>query len=259
MLAQTAQSGIGRGDDRGHPLSRRVQRGLPGPGGLLGSQGLTQARRVLFAGAVTPTGFPGVGHEQHRPHDPVGERVGVPVGVIGLRTGEAVGPGLVGDERDGAVVAAERRAGQRQPAGRVVERLPDGVAPGPRVPTVVDFVEHHERLAVLGAHPVPGRVAGHLGVGHNDPVVVIGGLRVGVGELRVQGNPDPGGRLGPLDLEVFGRHDDRDGFDGALGHQLGDDPQRKRRLACTWGCDSQEIPRLGGQVFHQCAPLPAPQ
>ena len=57
---------------------------------------------------------------------------------------------------------------------------------------MVDLVEDHQRLAVLGAHPVPGRVAGHLRVGDDDPWYSLGGLRVGVGELRVQ--RDAGGR-----------------------------------------------------------------
>ena len=39
------------------------------------------------------------------------------------------------------------------------------------VPAVMDFVEDDERPAVLGAHPVPGRVAGDLGVGDDNAVI----------------------------------------------------------------------------------------
>ena len=213
---------------------------------------------MFFAGAVPPAGLPGVGHEQHRPHDTVGQGVGVTVGVVGFRSGEPVRPGFIGDERDRAVVAAERGAGERQPPGRVVERLPDGVAPGLGVTAVVDLVEHDERLAVLGAHPVPARVAGHLGVGHHDAVVLVGGLRVGVGEPRVQCDADPGGGLCPLDFEVFGRDDDGDRFDGALTEQFGHDPQRERRFTGAGGGHRQEIPGLGGQIPAQGASLPPP-
>lgn len=123
---------------------------------------------------------------------------------------------------------------------------PGSPPPALGVAAVVDLVEDHQRLAVLGAHPVPCRVAGHLGVGDHDPVVLVRGLRIGVGELGVQRNADPGGGLGPLALEVFGRDDDGDGLDGALGQQLGDYTQGERGFAGTGGRDCQEIPGLGG-------------
>ena len=41
-------------------------------------------------------------------------------------------------------------------AGRVVERLADGVAPALGVAAVVDLVEDDQGLALLGAHPVQG-------------------------------------------------------------------------------------------------------
>ena len=259
VLAQAAQPGIGRGDHRGHPFSRGVQRGPPCPRGLLSGQRFAEAGGMLLAGAIPPTGLAGVGHEHHRPHDPVGQCVGVSIAVVGLGSREAVRSRFVIDERDRAVVAAERGAGQRQPSGRVVERLPDGVTPGFGVTAMVDLVENHERLAVLGADPVPARVTGHLGVGHHDTVVLVGGLRVGVGEPRVQRNADPCRGLRPLNLEVFGRDDDRDSLDGAFAEQFGDDTQGKRRLACAGGRHRQEIPGLGRQILHQRAPLPATQ
>ena len=51
----------------GHPLAGRVQRGAPGPGGLLGVQRLAESGRVFLAGAVAPAGLARVGHEHHRP------------------------------------------------------------------------------------------------------------------------------------------------------------------------------------------------
>ena len=196
-VAQLPQPGVGRGDHRGHPLAGRIQCGAPRPGGLLGVQRLAEAGRVLLAGAVAPARLAGVGHEHHRPHDAVGQRLGVAVGVVGLERFSAVAVGLVGDERDGAVVAAERCAGQRQPPGRIVEGLADGLAPALGVAAVVDLVEDHQGPAVLGAHPVPGRVAGHLGVGDDDAVVLRRRLRVGVGELRIQRDARPGPRPAP--------------------------------------------------------------
>ncbi len=99
---------------------------------------------MFFAGAVAPTGLAGVGHEHHRAHDAVGQRVGIAIGVVGLGMLEARGVRFIGDERDRAVVAAERGAGQRQPPRRVVERFPDGVAPRLGVTAVVDLVEDDE-------------------------------------------------------------------------------------------------------------------
>ena len=82
------------GDHRGHPLAGRVQRGAPRPGGLLGVQRLAEAGRVLLAGAVAPARLAGVGQEHHRPDHTVGQRLGVAVGVVGLRAQQPVGVGL---------------------------------------------------------------------------------------------------------------------------------------------------------------------
>ena len=79
-----AQSLVGGRDHRGHPFAGGVQRRAPGPCGLLGGQRLTQSCGVLFAGAVPPARLPGVGEEDHRPDDTIGESFGVAVGVVGL-------------------------------------------------------------------------------------------------------------------------------------------------------------------------------
>jgi len=58
---------------------------------------------------------------------------------------------------------------------------------------------------------------------------------------------------------MFGRHDDREALDGAVGQQLSGDAQGKRRLACAGGGDGEEIAWFGAQIAHQCPTLPAPQ
>ena len=157
VLAQLLQPGVGGGDHGGHPLAGRVQRRTPGACGLLGGEWLTEAGGVFLAGAVAPPRLPGVGQEHHRADDAVGQCFRVAVGVIGLRAQESVAVGFVTDERDRAVVAAERRPGERESAGGVAERLTHRLAPALRVAAVVDLVEDDERAVVLGAHPMPRR------------------------------------------------------------------------------------------------------
>ena len=243
MGAQQAQPLVGSRDHRGHPLTGRVQRGAPGPRGLLGRQRLAQSCRVLLAGAVPPARLPGIGEEHHWPDHAVGECLGISVAVVGLRARDSVGAGRVGDERDRAVVAAKGCARQRKSARRVAERFPDGVAPGLGVTAVVDLVEDDQGFALLGAHPVQRRMRRDLGVGDHHAVVFRRGLGVGVGELRVQGQPVGRRGPGPLHLEVLGGHDDGDLLDGALGQQLGDHPQRERRLPRPRRGDGQKIAR----------------
>ena len=220
---------------------------------------LTEPRGILRTGAVAPPGLPGIGQEHHRAHHAVGERVGVAVGVVGLRPQQAAGVGLVAHERNRGIVAAKRRAGQRQSAGGVAERFQDRVAPALGVAAVVDLVEDDQRAFALGAHPVTGRMAGDLGVGDDDAVVLRRRVRGGVAELRVQRDAVGGRRLGPLHLEMFGGHHHGDRLDGAVGQQLAGDAQSKCGLTRTGSGDQQKITRLGGQIAHQSSPLPAPQ
>ena len=217
MRTQLAKALIGSGDDRGHPLAGRVQRGAPRPCRLLDGQRFAQPRRVLFAGAVSPACLPGVGEEYHRPHHTIGQRLGIAVGVIGLRSQHPVGAARIGDEWDGTVVTTKRCAGQGESASGVAERFPDRLTPRLGVAAMVDFVKDDQGLALFGAHPVQRRVRGDLGVGDHHAVVFRRGLGVGVGEFRVQGQAVFSGGLRPLDLEVFGGHDDGDLIDGAMG------------------------------------------
>ena len=229
-VALLGEPGVGGLQHRRYPLALRVEHRAPGPRRLLGVQRLAQPGRMLLARACAPARLARVGEEHHRPDHAVGQRLGVAVGVVGRRAHQSLGVRRVGDERDRGVVAAERCARQREASRRVVERLADGVTPTLRVAAVVDLVEHDERATVLGAHPVPGRVAGDLGVGDDDAVVLRRRVRGRVTELRVQRDAHPRGGLRPLGLEVFGRHDDGDLLDDAIGQQLAGDTQGKRCL-----------------------------
>lgn len=74
------------------------------------------------------------------------------------------------------------------------------------VSTFVVFTDPHEdrwlderlnclQSQILGAHPVPGRVAGHLRVSDDDAVILRRSVRRGIAELRVQ--RDTNGSSGP--------------------------------------------------------------
>src|SRR5699024_5929236 len=123
------------------------ERDAPGPGHLVRAERLTEAGRELLACIGAPARLAGVREEHHGTDDAVRERVGVAVGVVGLRTLVALTVRFVGDERDRAVVGAERRPGQGQAPFGVLERLPDTVTPTLRVATVVDLVEDHQGAA----------------------------------------------------------------------------------------------------------------
>ena len=181
---------VGRLQHLADPLAGWVERGPPGLRDLLLGHRGAQGRGDLVAGPGAPAHLAGVGQEDHRPDDPVLQRVRVTVDVIG---GAAPGPVqllVIADERDRVGVAAERRAGQRDPPPGRVERLPDRVAPGHSVPGVVDLVEDDQGAAAFGALPVQRRMGGHLGVrdGHADEIGGCPALGVPVG--RVQRNAE---------------------------------------------------------------------
>ena len=76
---------VGRGQHRRHPRAGRVERGAQRLGGQVLGQRLAEPGGDLVAGAGAPLHLAGVGHEQHRADDVVGQRVGVAVGVVGDR------------------------------------------------------------------------------------------------------------------------------------------------------------------------------
>ena len=131
--AYLGQPSVGGREHLRDPRAGGVERGAQRLRGEVLGQRLAEPGGDLVAGAGPPLQVAGVGEEQHRPDDVVGERLLVAVGVVGHRARYAVGAGRVGDERDRVDVGAERRTGQRQPAGRRVERLADALAPGQRV------------------------------------------------------------------------------------------------------------------------------
>lgn len=255
--AQLSQPGVGGNEHLRHPVARGVQGGAPGPSGVFGAERLTQAGGVLVAGAVTPVRLTGVGEEDHGPHHAVGERLGVTVGVIGARLLESGFIGLIGDERNLGIVAAEGRTGQRESSGRIPEGLLDRLTPALRITGVVDLVHDHQRAPVRGAHPMLERMRGHLRIGHHHTVVVRGGRAGRIGEVGVELNAHPRRRPGPLMLEVLGRRDDRHLIDGAVGQQFRRHTQRESRLTGARGGNRKKIARLARQIFGESPALPS--
>ena len=76
---------VGRRQHRRDPRPARVERGAQRLRGEVLGQRLAEPGGDLVAGAGAPLHLAGVGHEQHRPHDVVGQRVGVAVGEVGDR------------------------------------------------------------------------------------------------------------------------------------------------------------------------------
>ena len=74
-------------------------------------------------------------------------------------------------------------------------------------------------------------MGGYLGVGDDDAVILRRRLRVGVGELGVQGQALAARGLRPLDLEVFGGHDDGELLDAAMAEKLRRDTKGECGLA----------------------------
>ena len=256
--AQLGEPGIGGLQDRRNPLAVRVEDRSPRPCRVFDVQRFAEPGRVLLACAGAPPRFAGVGQKHHRPDHAVGQRLCIAVGVVGLRAHQSIALGGIGDERDRGVVAAERCAGERNAPRRVVERFADRLAPAPGVAAVVDLVEHHQRAAVLGAYPVPGRVACHLCVGDHNAVILRRRVSGGIAEFRIECDACACACQRPLRLEMFRGHDDGNLLDDAVGQQLGGNTQGKRRLTRTRRRDGEKIPRLGGKIPHQCPTLPAP-
>ena len=157
VLAQVGDPVVHRGDDVRHPLALGVQRGPPGLHLHRLGAGLRQRRGDDLAGGVPPARRPGVGGEDDRPDDGVGQRLLVAVGVVGAADQAALALEavlLVADEGDALVgLGAERRPGQAQPAGRAPEGLLGRLAPGEAVTGVVHLVEDHQRLDARSRGP----------------------------------------------------------------------------------------------------------
>ena len=239
-----------------HSPGRR-QRGAPGLGdGVLGHR-FAEPGGDLVARLGAPAHVPAVGQEDDRPHDVVAQRVAVAVGVVGDRAPDPVGVLGVLHERDGVGVGAERRAGQREPAGGRLERLEARLAPGLGVAGVVDLVQDHQGLALLAPVAVQHRPDADARVGDRDAVVLLRDRARAV--LRVELDADPGRRLRPLLLQVLGRGDDGDLLDDVVVQQVRGEGQREGRLAGARGRHRQEVPRLARDIRVQRALLPGAQ
>ena len=254
-----AQSRVGCLQDSGHPVAVRVEGDPPCPGHLVGAERLTQAGGELLARVRAPSGLSGVGEEDDRTDDAVRERVGVPVGVIGLRPLMPLPVRLVGHERDRAVIGAERCSGQGQPALGVLERLADAVTPTLGVAAVVDLVEDHQRATRVGALTMFERMRRDLRIGHHDTVIFRSQRTGGVGVLGIQGDAGPGGGSRPLVLQVLGRRDHGDRVDRPVSQQLVGHAQAEGRFSCAGRGHGEEVLGPRHEVFAQCGPLPGAQ
>ena len=257
--AHLGQPLVRGGEDRGDPLPLRVQRGAPRLGGDVLGHRLAEPGGDLVPGAGAPAHGAAVGHEEHRPDDPVAQRLGIAVGVVAGAAQDPVVAVLVADEGDRVGVRAEGGAGEGEAPGGRLEGLADGVAPGLVVAAVVDLVEDDQGALGPGAALVHRRPRGDLGVGDRHPVVVAGGDRGGVGEARVEVDADPTGRVGPLGLEVLGRGDHGHAGDLPLRQQLGGDPQGEGGLAGARGGDREEVAPVLAEVALQGLGLPGAQ
>ena len=258
VAAHLGQPLVGGLQHPADPLPRRVERGPPGLRDLvLGHRG-AQRGGDLVPGPGAPAHLAGVGQEDHRAHHAVLERGPVAVDVV---RGAALAACFadIGDERDGVGVAAERRAGQREPAPGRVEGLLDRVAPGQRVARVVDLVEDDQRAAVLGALAVQRRVRRDLRVGDGHPGEVRTGPALGVAVSGVDGDAEPAGRLRPLMLEVLGGRDDGERGDLAPGEQFGRDGEGVGGLAGPGRGDQEEVTSGQAEVLVIRVLLPPAQ
>ena len=248
--AQHPQALVGLDQHRGQPLPLQAQRGAQPLGGPGPVQRIVEGRGLGPAVGGDPLHEAVDAREVDGPHHPA---VGQGVGVAVLE----VGDGLVthvADEGDGPRVGAERRARQRQAAGRGLEGAAHRLAPGPVVARVVDLVEHRQRSGRQRAQRVgAGR---HLLVGGDDAVDVGGepAARRGPAGLEVQA--EPGGGVGPLELEVRGgrhHHQPATGLGRQVVHGRG---QGEGRLARAGRGHGQEVGRGGGREPVEGALLP---
>lgn len=172
----------------------------------------------------------------------VGQRVPVPVGVVGGGAPDPVVPLLVRDEGNGVGVGAERRTGEGEPPGGGLEGLKTGLTPGLRVTGVVDLVENDERLALLGAIAMQHGPHTDTRVRHGDAVVLLAERPGAV--LGIELDPYPRRRLGPLLLQMLGGRDHGHLLHDMVVQQPGGERQRERRLAGAGGGDGEKVTRL---------------
>ncbi len=241
-LAHLGQPLVGGAQHAGHPLAARVEGRTPRlRDGVLGHR-LPEPGGDLVTRLGPPPHLPAVGEEDDRPHDIVGQRVPVAVGVVGGGPPDPVVALLVRDEGDGVGVGAERRTGEREPAGGGLEGLEAGLAPGLGVPGVVDLVEDDEGLALLDAVAVQHGPHADTRIRDGDALVLLAERPGAV--LGVELDPYPRRRLGPLLLQMLGGRDHGHLLHDMVVQQPGGERQRERRLAGAGSGDGEEVTRL---------------
>ena len=198
------------------PVTLRVQCGLPRARRLLGVEWFAEARGIFFACGVAPFRLATVGEEDHGAHHAVFERVGIAVGVVGLRDEVALAVLVVAHKRDLRVIGAKGRTGEREPVLHIVVSLVDAVAPALRVARVVDLVQDDHTAARRGHRVVLEGVHAHLCVGDHDTVV--GRVdRRRICKVRIERQPEALRGVGPLVLQVLGGHDNDEALDSLVG------------------------------------------
>ena len=125
--------------------------------------------------------------------DSVSDSVAVAVDVVGRAAAVLV----VADKRDRARVGAKRRARQREPPVRALERRPQRRPPRREVAGVMDLVEHHERRSPEVVREQV-RSRRDLLIGHDHAVDFGVPRSVGVAPTRVEMQADEVGGVGPL-------------------------------------------------------------
>lgn len=116
----------------------------------------------------------------------------------------------------------------------------------------MDLVEDHQRRSGQRALPVQVRAAGDLGIGEGHAAVLMALHRNGVREGRVQVDPDAGGGVGPLVLEVLGRRDHGDLTDEAAVEEFGGHLQGVGRLAGAGRGHREEVLLTGRAALQVC-------
>ena len=184
--------------------------------------------------AAAPLQHAVVGDEGDRAADAVAHRVGIAVGDVGRGD-----PVVVAHARDRALIRAEGRAREQQPARGRPERVREALAPREFFAEMVGLVGDDERRAAALARPPLGH-ARHSRVGDRHAAEVA--RRAQLRRVGHEMDPHPRGGTRPLARERRGRADDGDAPDGAALQLLARVLQRRARLARARRGRDQERP-----------------
>ena len=123
---------------------------------------------------------------------------------------------------------------------------------------MVDLVQDHERLPGLSACSMQQRLVRNLRVCHRNADEAAAVAAIGVLEIRVNREPDAGGSVSPLRLQVLGRGYNSDAVDGAALNQGLGYTQRERCFTCAWGCYCKEVLLWAVEERFKSLRLPLP-